>query len=81
MANLTGALLQRYAASLRRLTRPPGTIIVSGFTLDEADDVFKALGSEQLDVVKEGEWVAFSFRPRSDDREARSVRDPSARTD
>ena len=81
IANLTGALLQRHAASLRRLTRPQGTIIVSGFTVDEADDVSDALGGEQLDVVKEGEWIAFSVTPRSQQPKASSLRDPSARSD
>jgi len=65
IANLTGALLQRHAASLRHLVGPERALIVSGFTRDEADDVIKALGNEPLDVVSEGEWVAFSLMPKS----------------
>jgi len=81
IANLTGALLQRHAESLRRLIRPQGTIIVSGFTLDEADDVSKELCSEHVDVVSEGEWVAFSVTPSSQQPKASSLRDLSARSD
>ncbi len=66
IVNLTGALLQRHAASLRRLVGPNGALIVSGFTLEEADDVGKALGGERLNVAKEGEWVACSVRPSSE---------------
>ena len=61
----TGALLQRHAASLRHLVGPERALIVSGFTRDEADDVIKALGNEPLDVVSEGEWVAFSLTRKS----------------
>jgi ribosomal protein L11 methyltransferase len=81
IANLTGALLQRHAESLRRLVGPKGALIVSGFTLDEADDVFEALGSERVDIAHEGEWVAFSVTPTSEERQASSVRDPSAQSE
>ena len=81
IANLTGALLQRHATNLRRLVRPSGALIASGFTVEEVDGVGKSLGGERLGVAKEGEWVAFSLRPSSKERNARSVRDPSAQSE
>ena len=81
IANLTGALLQRHATNLRRLVRPSGALIASGFTVEEADRVGKSLGGERLGVAKEGEWVAFCLRPSSKERNARSVRDPSAQSE
>jgi ribosomal protein L11 methyltransferase len=45
LANLTSAVLQRFAESLRKLVRPGGVIIVSGFGPDDVDDVAAALGS------------------------------------
>jgi ribosomal protein L11 methyltransferase len=65
IANLTGALLQRHADTLRQIVRPSGTLIVSGFTFDEAANVGEALGGERSDVAKEDEWVAFSVTPSS----------------
>jgi ribosomal protein L11 methyltransferase len=58
IANLTGALLQRYVDSLRRLTLAHGAIIISGFTLEEQNDVARAFGSSTDQIATEGEWVA-----------------------
>ena len=41
-ANLTGAVLIRSAARLLELTRPGGTLIVSGLLEEERDDVVRA---------------------------------------
>jgi ribosomal protein L11 methyltransferase len=81
IANLTGALLQRHANTLRRLAGPRGALIVSGFTLDEADAVVEAIGREPLDVVKEGEWVAFSVVVSRERPEASRLKDPSVRSE
>jgi len=81
IANLTGALIQRQADSLRRFVGPDGTLIVSGFTFDEADGVTEALDTKPLDVVNEGEWVAFSVTPRSQQPDASSLKSRSARSD
>jgi len=62
IANLTGALLQRHADSLRRLTQPQATVITSGFTVDEQEDVARAFGRSADDTACEGEWVAMLFR-------------------
>jgi len=61
IANLTGALLQRHAESLRRLTRPQGTIIVSGFTVEEESDVLRTFSGPANEVAREGEWVALMY--------------------
>ena len=49
-ANLTGAVLIRFAGRLLELTRPGGTLIVSGLLEEERDDVVRAIadaGSER----------------------------------
>lgn len=57
-ANLTGAVLIRHAAELRRLLQPGGTLIVSGFSPEELDDVTVALGLRTVETRSEGEWTA-----------------------
>ena len=44
VANLTGAVIQKYAGRLKRLVEPGGALIVSGFTTSEAADIARALG-------------------------------------
>ena len=62
VANLTGAILQRHASSLRRLTPPKGELIVSGFTTDEEQDVLRAFGVEVRESAQEGDWVALRLK-------------------
>jgi ribosomal protein L11 methyltransferase len=57
-ANLTGAVLQKYAGCLLRLVRPGGTLIVSGFGPEELADVTAALGRPASRDVQDGEWTA-----------------------
>ena len=57
VANLTGAVLRRLAGKLRSLVAPGGTLIVSGFSPDEADGVIAALTST-AEVRVDGEWAA-----------------------
>ncbi len=64
VANLTGAVLRRLAGRLRSLVAPGGTLIVSGFSPDEADGVTAALGFATHDVRVEGEWAAALVRRR-----------------
>ncbi len=45
VANLTKAVLQRFALKLKRLVAPVGVLIVSGFSPGDVDDVAAALGS------------------------------------
>jgi ribosomal protein L11 methyltransferase len=61
-ANLTGAVLQKYANSLRRLVKPGGALIVSGFSPEESGDVLGALGLRAEREVREGEWAAALVR-------------------
>jgi ribosomal protein L11 methyltransferase len=58
VANLTGAVLQRHAAALRRMLQPGGTLIVSGFGPDEMGGVLRALGAPDAESRREGEWAA-----------------------
>ena len=61
IANLTGALLQRHADALRRLMRPDGAIVVSGFTLEEQEGVAQAFGVATKESAREGDWIALIF--------------------
>ena len=64
IANLTGAILQRHATALRQLLTPDGTLIASGFTRDEQDDVARAFRADAPDAVHEDEWVAIRITNR-----------------
>lgn len=60
-ANLTGSLLAQHAGDLARLVRPGGSLIVSGFNVDEKRRVTEAL-SGRFAVTEEAEeedWFAF----------------------
>ena len=61
LANLTGAVLCRYARELRALTAPAGTLIVSGFSPEEIDDVSGAFGARPRATRQDGEWAAAVF--------------------
>jgi ribosomal protein L11 methylase PrmA len=61
LANLTAAVLQRRAESLRRLAARPGVLIVSGFSGDELEEIGRAFGATPRSVLVEGEWAAASF--------------------
>jgi len=61
LANLTGTLLSQHTADLARLVRRGGTLIVSGFNIDERERVAAALAAH-FDVSEEAEeddWHAF----------------------
>ncbi|MEN3338497.1 MAG: ribosomal protein methyltransferase [Acidobacteriota bacterium] len=58
LANLTGAVLQRHAAALRRMRRADGVLIVSGFSPGEIDDVVRALALPVAETRIDGEWAA-----------------------
>ena len=66
MANLTGALLERSAATLGALVTPAGRLIVSGFMQTEADAVISALNTvADLDsIAQEEEWMCATYRSR-----------------
>jgi ribosomal protein L11 methyltransferase len=62
-ANLTGAMLERFAAVLAEWLRENGTLIASGFQCDEQDDVIRALagaGLHMVSTVFEDDWAAVS---------------------
>ena len=64
-ANLTGAMLERYARTLRRWVGPGGTVIASGFQVDEESGVSTAFEHTGLTVCSrstEAGWVALGFR-------------------
>lgn len=62
LANLTGTLLSRHAGDLARLVRPGGSLIVSGFNVDEKARVAEALAAHVTvaDVAEEDDWFAFT---------------------
>lgn len=63
LANLTGAVLVRYASELRALVVDGGYLIVSGFAPQDAPIVRAALrGLQAIDASIEGEWAALSLR-------------------
>jgi len=61
LANLTGTLLSQHAGDLARLVKPGGSLIVSGFNVDEKPRVTDALSGnfEITEVAEEDDWVAF----------------------
>jgi ribosomal protein L11 methyltransferase len=65
VANLTGAVIQRYAGLLSRLVEAGGTLIVSGFNTAEIDDVRRALAHTVEREQTEGEWAALLVRVHS----------------
>lgn len=64
-ANLTGAMLERYARTLRRWVGPAGRVIASGFQVDEERGVSMTFEHAGLSVCArstEAGWVALGFR-------------------
>lgn len=61
LANLTSAVLERYAANLASLVRPDGCLIVSGFGPDELPDVERAFGLRASKPLTDGAWCAALF--------------------
>lgn len=66
IANLTGTLLSQHAADLARLVRPGGSLIVSGFNIDERDRVTEALTPlfAISETAEEDDWHAFVLMRR-----------------
>ena len=62
VANLTGAVLKRYGAELRRLVVPGGVLLVSGFGGDELEDIVRVFGTAPTEVLQEAEWAAAAFQ-------------------
>jgi len=62
VANLTGAVIRRYAGQLARLVEPGGALIVSGFSIAEALDVAHAFRCAATREMAEGDWAAALFR-------------------
>jgi ribosomal protein L11 methylase PrmA len=64
MANLTGTLLARHADDLAKLVKRGGSLIVSGFNIDEKPRVEEALrGSFEIsETAEEDDWWAFQMR-------------------
>lgn len=60
-ANLTIAVLERHARELRRVVRPGGQLIVSGFAPDDLPAIERAFGTRSSDVATEGAWCAARF--------------------
>jgi ribosomal protein L11 methyltransferase len=58
-ANLTATLLSRHASDLGRLVRPSGSLIVSGFNLDDRDRVVEAFAPhfEVTEAAEEDDWM------------------------
>ncbi len=61
LANLTAAVLQRNAGVLGSLVSGEGTIVVSGFSPDELDEVARAFGLVPRATCREGDWAAAMF--------------------
>jgi ribosomal protein L11 methyltransferase len=66
MANLTGALLERSAATLGALVTPAGHLIASGFMQAEADAVTSALNTvaDLESIAQEEEWMCAIYKSR-----------------
>ena len=62
LANLTGAVLQRQAEPLKRLTAASGVLIVSGFSGDELDAIARAFSATPRNVLGEEGWSAAIFQ-------------------
>jgi ribosomal protein L11 methyltransferase len=63
LANLTGAVLLRYAAELRGLAVPGGYLILSGFAPQDVAVIQTAfIGLSVLTVRTEGDWAALVLR-------------------
>jgi ribosomal protein L11 methyltransferase len=64
LANLSATVLVRYAAALRRLARPTGYLILSGFGPDHLmTDVHPAFaGTQVIAQLAEGDWSAICLR-------------------
>ena len=62
-ANLTGGLLIRAAARLRRALKPGGALIMSGLQADERDEVWRAFAGLELETeATEDGWTTFTAR-------------------
>jgi ribosomal protein L11 methyltransferase len=64
-ANLTGGLLQRFAAQLSALVADGGALITSGYQLDERADVdaaFAAAGRRVAEALVEDDWCGQMYR-------------------
>ena len=65
LANLTGGLLCRDAATLAALVAPGGTLIASGFQTHELDEVaaaFETAGLRRAAQIQEESWIGVTFR-------------------
>ena len=63
LANLTGAVLVRYAAELRRLAVDGGYLVLSGFAPEDIAVIRMAFaGLAVIDERNEGEWAAMCLR-------------------
>ena len=62
VANLTGAVIQRFARRLAALVSPGGRLIVSGFSVAEAVPVTGALAGVVEQELSEGDWGAALVR-------------------
>jgi ribosomal protein L11 methyltransferase len=63
LANLTGAVLVRYAEELRRLAQDGGYFILSGFAPGDVVVIRTAFaGLELIEELVEGDWAALSLR-------------------
>jgi ribosomal protein L11 methyltransferase len=61
LANLTSAMLRRFARSLKSLLAPGGTLILSGFSPADVDDIVRALGATPARILTGEEWTAVSL--------------------
>jgi ribosomal protein L11 methyltransferase len=63
LANLTGAVLMRYAAELRGLARAGGYFVLSGFAPQDAAVIRMAFaGLAVIDEKADGEWAALCLK-------------------
>jgi ribosomal protein L11 methyltransferase len=62
VANVTGAVIQKYAGRLTGLVEPGGALIVSGFNISEAADIARAFSRRPECEKVEGDWAAGLFR-------------------
>lgn len=65
LANLTAAVLVRYAATLLKLARPRAYLILSGFTPDHLLEIAPAFEGRMFEHIVEGDWAALCLHPPS----------------
>jgi ribosomal protein L11 methyltransferase len=63
LANLTAGVLVRHAEVLKKLARPEGHLILSGFAPDHQMTIGPAFEGRMFEEIREGDWAALCLHP------------------